>query len=62
MTKQKISITIDKQMIKKIEGMLADAQFRNRSHVIEYSLNRFLNKDLDNKEGGEVRWKKTTGI
>lgn len=49
--KQKISITIDEQMIKKIESMLTDAQFRNRSHVIEYSLNRFLgeNKNLNNK-------------
>jgi Arc/MetJ-type ribon-helix-helix transcriptional regulator len=49
--KQKISVTIDEKMVKLIEKTLADAQFRNRSHVIEYSLNKFLNKDLnDNKE------------
>ena len=40
--KQKISITIDKQMIKLIETLLNDAKFRNRSHVIEYSLRKFL--------------------
>lgn len=55
--KQKISVTIDEKMIKLIEKTLADAQFRNRSHVIEYSLNKFLgeNKNLNNKEGREVK-------
>lgn len=48
--KQKISVTIDEKMIKKIESMLSDAQFRNRSHVIEYSLDKFLNNDLNKKE------------
>jgi Arc/MetJ-type ribon-helix-helix transcriptional regulator len=44
--KQKISITIEEEMIELIENMLADARFRNRSHVIEYSLMEFLkNKD-----------------
>ncbi|OGJ21441.1 hypothetical protein A3K73_09030 [Candidatus Pacearchaeota archaeon RBG_13_36_9] len=47
MTKQKISITLDEEMIKIIETVLKDAQFRNRSHVIEYSLKKFLEKKLD---------------
>ena len=42
MAKQKISITVDEEMIKVIESLLADARFRNRSHVIEYSLKKFL--------------------
>lgn len=54
MTKQKISITIDEKMLKLIENMLKeinDGRFRNRSHVIEYSLRKFLEgtKDLNNK-------------
>ena len=44
MTKQKISITLDEEMLEIIETILKDAQFRNRSHVIEYSLKRFLNE------------------
>ncbi len=48
--KQKISITIDEEMIQLIENLLADAKFRNRSHVIEYSLMEFLK----NKEKLEV--------
>jgi len=46
--KQKISVTIDKQALKIIENMLKqnkDAKFRNRSHVIEYSLRKFLDEN-----------------
>ena len=50
MAKQKISITLDENIIKKIENRLKDAQFRNRSHVIEYSVLKFLNEELNNKE------------
>ncbi len=48
MPKQKISITIDEKMIKIIEALLNDAKFRNRSHVIEYSLKKFLDENLNN--------------
>jgi Arc/MetJ-type ribon-helix-helix transcriptional regulator len=51
MTKQKISITVDNEILKIIENMLKDARFRNRSHVIEYCLSKFLEKNLNiNKE------------
>ena len=43
--KQKISITIDEQHVKIIENLLQDSKYRNRSHVIEHSLKRFLNED-----------------
>lgn len=42
--KQKISITIDQEAINLIENLLQDSQFRNRSHVIEHSLKKFLDK------------------
>lgn len=45
MTKQKISVTIDEEMIQLIESLLADARFRNRSHVVEYSLKKFLSEE-----------------
>ena len=47
MTKQKISITLDEEMLKIIENILKDAQFRNRSHIIEYSLKKFLEENLN---------------
>ena len=40
--KQKISISIDEGKIKLIEKLLNDGKFRNKSHVIEYSLDKLL--------------------
>jgi Arc/MetJ-type ribon-helix-helix transcriptional regulator len=54
--KQKISVTIEEETIKLIETILADARFRNRSHVIEYSLKEFLKsqeENLNTKEEGK---------
>ena len=42
--KQKISITIDEEMIGLIEEKLQGPQFRNRSHVIEHALHQALVK------------------
>lgn len=55
MAKQKISITVDESMLGVIDNLLKNSEngiFRNRSHVIEYSLKRFLNENKDNV-GGE---------
>lgn len=46
--KQKISITIDEKKIKEIEALLKEGLFRNKSHILEYSLNKFL---MENKNG-----------
>lgn len=40
--KQKISVTIENEMIDLIENMLKDSKFRNRSHVVECALNKFV--------------------
>jgi hypothetical protein len=40
--KQKLSITIDEHKIKIIEELLKEGMFRSKSHVLEYSLNKFL--------------------
>ena len=42
MTKQKISVTINTELVDIIENMLNESRFRNRSHVVEYSLRKFL--------------------
>jgi Arc/MetJ-type ribon-helix-helix transcriptional regulator len=51
MTKQKISITIDEGQIKTIEDLLKSGLFRNRSHLIEYSLKKFL---INNKQKNQL--------
>ena len=40
--KQKISVTIDENALNLVETVLSDGRFRNRSHIIEYSLQQFL--------------------
>lgn len=40
--KRKLSITIEEEKIKHIEKMIEEGRFRNKSHVVEYSLNKFL--------------------
>jgi len=40
--KQKINITIDEEKITRINEILQKGLFRNRSHVLEYALIKFL--------------------
>lgn len=40
--KQKLNITIDEEKVKQIELLVASGRFRNKSHVLEYSLNKLL--------------------
>ena len=40
--KQKLSITIEEDKIKLLEKILKEGKFRSKSHIMEYSLNKFL--------------------
>jgi len=42
--KTKISITIDEEKLIDLDAILKEGLFRNKSHLIEYSLNKFLEK------------------
>jgi len=48
--KSKISITVDEEILALIENMVNDKNgtFRNRSHVVEYSIKKLL----DNESNG----------
>ena len=48
--KQKLSITIDEDKIKLLEKLLEEGRFRSKSHVIEYSLNKFLRENLEGEK------------
>jgi Arc/MetJ-type ribon-helix-helix transcriptional regulator len=44
--KQKVSISIEEQKIKLIENLIKkDSRFRNKSHIIEFALTKFLEND-----------------
>ena len=40
--KSKISISISKELLNKLDARLEDGLFRNKSHIIEYAVNQFL--------------------
>ena len=40
--KQKLSITIEEDKIKILEKLLKEGKFRSKSHIMEYSLNKYL--------------------
>jgi len=54
--KSKISVTVDHEIIDLIENATKSGKFRNRSHLIEYSIRKFISenreKDKDKEEGG----------
>jgi hypothetical protein len=45
--KQKLSITIEEDKIKLLEKLLKEGKFRSKSHIMEYSLNKYL-KETEN--------------
>jgi Arc/MetJ-type ribon-helix-helix transcriptional regulator len=46
--KQKMSITIEIESVKKIESLVSDGAFRNKSHVMEFALNKLI-KEKENE-------------
>ncbi|MBI3623036.1 hypothetical protein HY212_03070 [Candidatus Pacearchaeota archaeon] len=48
--KQKISVTIDKKTLKKLEEIVKGGLFRNKSHAVEFSLNKLI------KGGSQAIW------
>ena len=48
--KQKLSISIDEEKIKIIENLLKEGLFRSKSHILEYSLNKFLKEKMENEQ------------
>lgn len=40
--KQKLSVTIEEDIVKQIEEKVGERVFRNKSHIIEYALYRLL--------------------
>lgn len=39
--KQKISISIEKETLERIEILLKNPNFRNKSHIVEIAVNKF---------------------
>ena len=47
--KQKISISIDESKMNKIEELLKGSRFRSKSHIIEFSIEKFLKEEFNDE-------------
>ena len=43
--KKKLSITVDEDKVRKIEEIVENGRFRNKSHIIEYALDSYLRQN-----------------
>lgn len=43
--KQKLSISIDNETVIKLEELIKEGRFRNKSHILEYSFKRFIENE-----------------
>ena len=43
--KRKLSITIEENVISKIEDSLKTKKFRNKSHLVEYAIDKLLQEE-----------------
>ena len=53
--KQKVSISIEEGNLFKIKELLKNPKFRNTSHVIEFSLDKFLKEEESKDAGGNKK-------
>jgi len=49
--KNKLSVTLDENLLKSIEELVRTGKFRNKSHLVEYSVNKVVEESLE--RGGE---------
>ena len=49
-TKQKLSITIDAKTVRLLDEIIKTGIFRNKSHAVEFSLNKTLKENQGEKE------------
>lgn len=40
--KRKLSVTIEKNTVELMEGMVKEGRFRNKSHILEYAVDKLL--------------------
>lgn len=57
--KERISVTLDKDIISVLNSLLKKRKFRNRSHIVEYAVERLAEQEL--ASGMTAEDKKTKG-
>ncbi len=52
--KKRLSITIDEKKVDLINEILKEGLFRNKSHILEYALVKFLEEKKGDKNGIQI--------
>jgi len=47
--KRKLSVTVDEEALERLAEAIKDGSFRNKSHVVEYSLNKLFKERSEGK-------------
>ena len=45
--KEKLSITVDAETVRKIEQTIQEGRFRNKSHIMEFAVAQLLKQTLE---------------
>lgn len=45
MARQKLSVSLEEDVVERAKAILKEGKFRNMSHIIEYALRRFLTSE-----------------
>ncbi len=42
--KERLSVTVDKELVSTVEKLLESREFRNKSHIVELALSKWLER------------------
>lgn len=48
--KERISVTLDKEIVKILNSLIKDRKYRNRSHVVEYAIEQLNKSENEDKK------------
>lgn len=48
--KQKLSVSLEENLLKSIDKLVETGKFRNKSHFVEYSLNIAIKNELEKQD------------
>ena len=43
--KERITVTLDREIIKLLSALIKDRRYRNRSHAVEYAIEQLVKKE-----------------
>lgn len=51
--KNKLSVSLNQETLDKVEFLIQDGTFRNKSHVVEIAINKLIGSNLQNEKSQE---------